>query len=101
VHWFAITVLAVVGAALLGVAAVALGLTEQVLHLPIRQLSRSRLLTAYAGGAAAIAGTAAVVMALVLATVHRVVPRRPLPASERYPAPRQLVGGASGAGGVG
>jgi membrane-associated phospholipid phosphatase len=39
-------------------------------------LGRGRLLTAYAGGAIGIAGTASLVMALVLATVHMVVPER-------------------------
>jgi membrane-associated phospholipid phosphatase len=105
VHWFAVTVLAVAGAVLLAVAAVALGLTDQVVHVPVRDLSRTRLLTAYAGGAAGIAGTAAVVMALVLLTVHRVVPRRPLHAhgqpAQGYAATGQLVGGESATDGMG
>lgn len=104
-HRLAVAVLAVVGAALLAVAVVALGLTEQVTDVPIRQLSQSRLFAAYAGGAAGIAGAAAVVMAAVLTTVHRVVPRRPLPtpgaSGGRSAGANQLVGGPSATGGVG
>jgi len=75
-HRVAVALLVVAGVALLAVAAVALNLTEQVLDVPADELSRRRLFAAYAGGAAGIAGTAAVVTALVLATVHRVVPPR-------------------------
>ncbi|WP_213450453.1 phosphatase PAP2 family protein [Rhizomonospora bruguierae] len=72
----AVGLLAVAGAALLFTAAVALRLTDRVLATPPDGLGRRALLTAYAGSAAGIAGTAAVVMAVVLATVHRVVPYR-------------------------
>jgi membrane-associated phospholipid phosphatase len=51
--------------------------TNQVLQDEPGELSRDRLLAAYGGGAAGIAGTAALVMGLVLATIHRVVPRAP------------------------
>jgi membrane-associated phospholipid phosphatase len=68
--------LALGGLALLAVAAVSLALTDQVLSVSPDELSRRRLLAAYAGSAAGIAGTACLVMALVAATVHRVVPRR-------------------------
>jgi membrane-associated phospholipid phosphatase len=51
-----------------------------------QDLSRNALLTVYAGGAAAIAGTSALVMALLLTTLHRVVPRR----DSRHPAPGQV-----------
>jgi membrane-associated phospholipid phosphatase len=64
------------GLALLAVAAVSVALTNQVLSTPPDALSRNRLLAAYAGSAAGIAGTAALIMALVLATAHRVVPRK-------------------------
>lgn len=69
-------VLALGGLALLAVAAISLALTDQVLSIPPDQLSRRRLLAAYAGSAAGIAGTAGLVMALVVATVHRVAPGR-------------------------
>jgi membrane-associated phospholipid phosphatase len=78
-HWLTVSVLAVVGVVLLAVWLVALRLTDQVLHVATDAMSRRRLFAAYAGGAAGIAGTASLVMALVLATVHRVVPRRGAP----------------------
>jgi membrane-associated phospholipid phosphatase len=68
--------LAIGGVVLLAVAAVAMAVTDRALAGPAELLSRGRLLTAYAGGAIGIAGTASLVMALVLATVHRVVPSR-------------------------
>jgi membrane-associated phospholipid phosphatase len=68
--------LALGGLALAAVAALSLVLTDQVLSIPPDQLSRRRLLAAYAGSAAGIAGTAGLVMALVVATVHRVAPGR-------------------------
>jgi hypothetical protein len=40
------------------------------------QLSRQRLFGAYAGSAAGIAGTASLLMGLMLATVHRAVPTK-------------------------
>ncbi|MBX6357388.1 MAG: phosphatase PAP2 family protein [Micromonosporaceae bacterium] len=75
-HRFAARALALCAVALLVAAAVSLRLTDQVLSTPPDQLSRRRQLVAYAGSAAGIAGTACLVMALVAATVHRVVPRR-------------------------
>jgi membrane-associated phospholipid phosphatase len=77
-HRFSVLLLFLGGAALLAVCAVALKLTDQVLSTPPDQLSRNRLLAAYGGSAAGIAGTASLVMALVLVTMHRVVPRRPI-----------------------
>ncbi|MEQ4299836.1 phosphatase PAP2 family protein [Plantactinospora sp. B6F1] len=68
-------VLAIVGLALLLVAAVALGWTDGVRSTPITEFGRRQLLVAYGGSAAGIAGTAALVTALVLVTLHRVVPR--------------------------
>lgn len=55
-------------------AAVAMAITDRALSPPEELLGRGRILTAYAGGAAGIAGMASLVMALVLVTVHRVVP---------------------------
>lgn len=75
--------LVVTGVALLVVAALALRLTDHVVSVPTADLSRRRLFIAYAGSAAGIGGTVAVTMALVVATVHRLVPntrRRPDPA---------------------
>jgi hypothetical protein len=64
------------GIALLGAAAVAVAVTEQVRDFDPEELSRRRLFAAYAGGAAGIAGTAAILVGLLLLTVHRVVPQR-------------------------
>jgi membrane-associated phospholipid phosphatase len=75
-HSVAGKALALCGLGLLAVAAVSLALTHQVLAIPPDELSRRRLLAAYAGSAAGIAGAAALTMALVLTTVHRVVPGR-------------------------
>jgi membrane-associated phospholipid phosphatase len=72
---FAVLALAVAGLGLLAGAGLALGLTDQVLSTPPDELGRRRLLAAYAGGAMGIAGTAGLVLASVLATVHRVVPQ--------------------------
>jgi hypothetical protein len=69
----ALLVLAALG--FLAVAAAAIIWTGDVLDISANELPRRRLLVAYVGGAAAIAGTASLVMALVLSTVHRVVPR--------------------------
>ncbi|WP_422770124.1 phosphatase PAP2 family protein [Plantactinospora sp. WMMC1484] len=68
-------VLAVAGLGLLLVAAVALGWTDGMRATPISDFDRRQLLVAYGGSAAGIAGTAALVTALVLLTLHRVVPR--------------------------
>lgn len=73
-HRMAVMTLTLVGFALLVVAVAALAMTDQVRDIPAESLSRARLFVAYAGGAAGIAGVASAVMALVLATVHRVVP---------------------------
>jgi membrane-associated phospholipid phosphatase len=71
----AAALLALAGIALLAAAFVTMRLTERVVDTPPDQLGRHDLFTAYAGSAAGIAGTAALMMAIVLATVHRVVPR--------------------------
>jgi membrane-associated phospholipid phosphatase len=86
-HRLATALLLVGGLGLLAVGAVAAGLTDQVRLTPPEDLSRRRLLAAYAGAAAGIAGTASVLVALILATVHRVVPRRGEPA----PAPTSAL----------
>jgi membrane-associated phospholipid phosphatase len=76
VHRLSMTVLGLGGLALLVVAAVALGVTDGGPPVPPEALGRRRLFVAYAGSAAGIAGMAGLTMAMVLATVHQVVPRR-------------------------
>jgi membrane-associated phospholipid phosphatase len=85
-------VLAVAGLVLLAGAAIALRLTDQVLAVPVGALSRRRLLVAYVGGAMGIAGTAGVVLAAVLATVHRVVPATVQPGPDPAPAHPRAAG---------
>lgn len=80
-HPVATVVLVLTGVILLAAAALAFGLTEQVHDLEPEELSRRRLFAAYAGGAAGIAGTAALLVGLLLLTVHRVVPQRGAPDS--------------------
>jgi membrane-associated phospholipid phosphatase len=75
-HRFAVAALGLAGLVGLAAALVAMVLTDRVLATPVELLSRGRLLTAYAGGAAGIAGAASLVMAIVLATVHLIVPDR-------------------------
>lgn len=74
-HPLAVSLLLATGAGLLVIGVSALYLTNQVIPTPIDELSRQRLFVAYAGSAAGIAGTMALVMAISLATLHRVVPR--------------------------
>jgi membrane-associated phospholipid phosphatase len=78
-HRFSLVALVVAGSVLLAAATAALVATDRALSTPVELLSHGRLLTAYAGGAAGIAGTAGLVMALVLATAHLTVPDRGLP----------------------
>lgn len=75
-HWLALATLGLAGLVLLVAAAVAMVLTDRALATPVELLSRGRLLTAYAGGAAGIAGAASLMMAIVLASVHLIVPGR-------------------------
>ncbi|GAA1809647.1 phosphatase PAP2 family protein [Planosporangium flavigriseum] len=75
-HLVAVSTLMVVGVALLAVAAVGLKLTDQVVMIPPEQLSTRRLFAAYATSAAGVAGTAGLVIALMLVTAHRVVAQR-------------------------
>jgi PAP2 superfamily len=77
-HPVVVALLAGVGVAVLAAALLALGVTDLApgsAAAPADGLGRRRLFVAYAGGAAGIAGTTCVVVALVLATLHRVVPR--------------------------
>ncbi|SCL19837.1 PAP2 superfamily protein [Micromonospora pallida] len=67
--------LGVVGLFAIVVAAVALAWLDGQPTEPVSELSRRPLLVGYAGSAAGIVGVMAVVMALVLASVHRLVPR--------------------------
>jgi membrane-associated phospholipid phosphatase len=92
-HPYALTLLFVAGLALLTVAAVALGITGQT-HQPAPEtLSWRRLFAAYSGAAAGIGGTACMVMVMVLATVHRVVPERDLSGPPGPPKPAQVTSG--------
>jgi membrane-associated phospholipid phosphatase len=84
-HAFSVILLAAAGLLLLAAAAAAMALTGRAPAVPPEELSRNRLLLAYAGGAAGIAGTVGLVMAAVLATVHRLVPRL-VPPIEAPPA---------------
>ncbi|WP_432972722.1 phosphatase PAP2 family protein [Dactylosporangium sp. CA-233914] len=85
------TFLALIAAGLLAGAALSLYLTDDVISQAVDDLSRRRLFAAYAGGALGIAGTAGLVIAGVLATVHRVVPQWVPPAEDEFddepPAP--------------
>lgn len=78
-HPMAVLTLGLLGAGLLCIAGLALVATNEVRETPPELLSRLRLFVAYAGGAAGIAGVASLILALVLITVHRVVPVRPRP----------------------
>ncbi|NJC68632.1 phosphatase PAP2 family protein [Planosporangium thailandense] len=75
-HPIAISLLAAVGVALLAAAAVGLKLTDQVVTVSPTRLSSTRLFAAYAGSAAGVAGSACLMIALLLSTAHRVVARR-------------------------
>jgi membrane-associated phospholipid phosphatase len=68
--------LALAGVALIAVAVAALHLTDQVTGVRPDDLSRHRLLAAYGGAAAGIAGATSLVMAAFLVTLHRIVPPR-------------------------
>ena len=70
-------VLGVGGLLLLVAAAVAVQRTENVLDVPVEDLGRRELLIAYGGSALGITGMASLLLATVLATVHRVVPSEP------------------------
>jgi membrane-associated phospholipid phosphatase len=74
-HRLAFVLLLAAGVALLAAAVLTMAVTDQV-AVPPSLLPYRRLFIAYAGASAGIAGAAATMMALVLATVHRVVPER-------------------------
>ena len=74
-HRLAFVLLLAAGVALLAAAILTMEVTDQV-AAPPELLPYRRLFIAYAGAAVGIAGAAAVMMGLVLATVHRVVPER-------------------------
>jgi membrane-associated phospholipid phosphatase len=74
-HGLATVTLVLAGVALVIGAGLAMALTDRAPPVAPEELSRRRLLVAYAGGAMGIAGTAGLLLASVLATVHRVVPR--------------------------
>lgn len=75
-HRTTVAVLLAVALGALGGATAAVLAVNDVVTLPPDDLSRRTLLGAYAGGAAGITGTAALVMGLFLASVHQVVPTR-------------------------
>ena len=74
-HRVAAAVLGIAGAVALVVSALALSWLVDRSTTPVEELTRRPLFVGYAGSAAGIAGTIAVVAALVLAVVHRLVPR--------------------------
>ncbi|WP_208818101.1 phosphatase PAP2 family protein [Micromonospora terminaliae] len=74
-HRIAAAVLGLGGVAALLVSAFALSWLVDRSTVAVDELGRRPLFIGYAGSAAGIAGTIAVVSALVLATVHRLVPR--------------------------
>ena len=74
-HRLAMVLLLAAGVVLLAAAVLTMEVTDQV-AAPPELLPYRRLFIAYAGSAVGIAGAAAMMMALVLATVHRVVPER-------------------------
>ncbi|SCG68646.1 phosphatase PAP2 family protein [Micromonospora humi] len=74
-HRLAAAVLGVGGALALLVSALALSWLVDRSTIAVGELGRRPLFVGYAGSAAGIVGTIAVLAALVLATVHRLVPR--------------------------
>ncbi|WP_176738184.1 phosphatase PAP2 family protein [Micromonospora inyonensis] len=68
-------VLGIAGLVAIIVATVALAWLDGQPEAPVSDLSRRPLFVGYAGSAAGIVGVMGVVMALVLASVHRLVPR--------------------------
>ncbi|MCT2280965.1 phosphatase PAP2 family protein [Micromonospora chalcea] len=74
-HRVAAAVLGGAGAVALLASALALSWLVDRSTIPVEALSRRQLFVGYAGSAAGIGGTIAVVAALVLVVVHRLVPR--------------------------
>jgi membrane-associated phospholipid phosphatase len=86
--------LALAGLALIAVAVAALHLTDEVTGVRPDDLSRQRLLAAYGGAAAGIAGATSLVMAAFLVTLHRIVPPRgPASADDSDETTEVLVAG--------
>jgi len=74
-HRVAAAVLGLGGALAVAASGLALTWLVRLADIPADELGRRALFVGYAGAAAGIVGTMAVVAALVLATVHRLVPR--------------------------
>ncbi|MFY1703072.1 MULTISPECIES: phosphatase PAP2 family protein [Micromonospora] len=74
-HRVATAVLGVIGLVAIGVSALALAWLVDLPRVAVGELTRRPLFVGYAGSAAGIVGTMAVVTALVLVVVHRLVPR--------------------------
>lgn len=89
----AMQLLVLAGVVLLVLAGLGLLATDQVVPTPPEELSRRRLLAAYAGGAAGIAGTASLMLAGVLAAARRVVPQSvSAPAVDQADEPAPVAG---------
>jgi membrane-associated phospholipid phosphatase len=87
-HHIAVAVLGTVSGVLLISSALMLREISGVFPLPWRDFGDHRFLIAYVGGLSGIAGTACALMAIFLATVHRVVPRRTVPRQPGAPDER-------------
>ncbi|WBB80262.1 phosphatase PAP2 family protein [Micromonospora sp. WMMD882] len=74
-HRGAALLLGLVGLAAVILSAVALAWLDGLPKAPVSDLTRRPLFAGYAGSAAGIVGVMSLVMALVLASVHRLVPR--------------------------
>ncbi|SCL36660.1 PAP2 superfamily protein [Micromonospora rhizosphaerae] len=74
-HRLAAAVLGLGGALAIIASGLALSWLVDLPEVPVDELARRPLFIGYAGSAAGIVGTMALVAALVLATVHRLVPR--------------------------
>lgn len=74
-HHRTVAMLALIGGCLLVVAVLAIGLADHGALTPPVDLSGGQLAYAYAAGATGVAGATCLVMAIVLSTVHRVVPK--------------------------
>jgi PAP2 superfamily len=74
-HHRTVAILALVGGALLVAAVLAVGLTDTGELTPPVDLTDNQLIGAYVSGATGVAGGTCLVMAVVLSTVHRVVPK--------------------------
>lgn len=74
-HHRTVAILALAGGSLLAAAALAIGLTDHGPLTPPVDFSTIQLVGAYIAGACGVAGATCLVMAVVLSTVHRVVPK--------------------------